>query len=43
MKKIYLTGYEAETIEEFLKKLKDNKVTTVIDIREKPLSRKNGF
>jgi len=43
MKKIYLTGYEAETIEELLKKLKDNKVTTVIDIREKPLSRKNGF
>lgn len=43
MKKIYLTGYEKETIEEFLKKLKDAKITTVIDIREKPLSRKNGF
>lgn len=43
MKKIYLTGYEQETIDEFLIKLKKERITTVIDIREKPLSRKNGF
>ena len=43
MKKLYLTGYEKETIEEFLNKLKKENITTVIDIREKPLSRKNGF
>lgn len=43
MKKIYLTGYETETIEEFINKLKKANISTVIDIREKPLSRKNGF
>lgn len=43
MKKLFLTGYEKETIDEFLKKLEDAKITTIIDIREKPLSRKNGF
>lgn len=43
IKKLYLTGYEKENIDEFLKKLKEAKITTVIDIREKPLSRKNGF
>ncbi len=43
MKKLYLTGYEKETIKDFLNKLKKEKITTVIDIREKPLSRKNGF
>lgn len=43
MKKLYLTGYEKETIDEFIKKLQQENITTVIDIREKPLSRKNGF
>ncbi|PIQ72172.1 hypothetical protein COV86_04440 [Candidatus Roizmanbacteria bacterium CG11_big_fil_rev_8_21_14_0_20_35_14] len=43
MKKLFLTGYEKETIEEFLDKLKKENITTVIDIRETPLSRKNGF
>ena len=43
MKNLFLTGYEKETIEDFLKKLKANNITTVIDVREIPLSRKNGF
>ena len=43
MKTLFLTGYEGETLEEFLKKLKKNNITSVIDIREIPLSRKNGF
>jgi uncharacterized protein (DUF488 family) len=43
MPHLFLTGYENETIEEFLKKLKRNGITTVIDVREIPLSRKNGF
>lgn len=43
MPKLYLTGYEKETIEEFLDKLEKSGITTVIDVREKPLSRKNGF
>lgn len=43
MPKLYLTGYEKETIEEFLDKLEIAGITTVIDVREIPLSRKNGF
>lgn len=43
MKTLYLTGYESETIKHFLNKLKKEKITTVLDVREKPLSRKNGF
>lgn len=43
MPHLFLTGYEKETIEEFINKLKINHITTVIDVREIPLSRKNGF
>ncbi len=43
MPKLFLTGYEKETIEEFLNKLEKAGITTVIDVREIPLSRKNGF
>lgn len=43
MNKVFLVGYEKETIEEFLEKLTDANVSTVIDVREIPLSRKNGF
>ena len=43
MPKLFLTGYEKETIEEFLDKLEKAGITTVIDVREIPLSRKNGF
>lgn len=43
MPKLFLTGYEKETIDEFLIKLEKAGITTVIDVREIPLSRKNGF
>lgn len=43
MNKVFLTGYEKETIEEFLEKLTNANITTIIDVREIPLSRKNGF
>lgn len=42
-KRLFLTGYEKESISGFLGKLRKNKITTVIDVREIPLSRKNGF
>jgi len=42
-KKLYLSGYEGESIEEFVIKLKRNKITHLADVRELPLSRKNGF
>lgn len=40
---LFLTGYEGETVKVFLEKLEDSKITSVIDVRETPLSRKNGF
>jgi len=43
MPHLFLTGYEKETIEEFIEKLKREHIDVVIDIREIPLSRKNGF
>lgn len=42
-KVLYLTGYENDTVNSFLKKLKYNGITRVIDVREYPLSRKRGF
>jgi uncharacterized protein (DUF488 family) len=43
MPHLFLTGYEKENLEEFLDKLKREGITTVIDVREIPISRKNGF
>lgn len=43
MKNLILTGYEKETLPEFLNKLKKEKITTLIDVREIPFTRKNGF
>jgi len=43
MPTLFLTGYERETIAEFLDKLIKNNVDVVIDVRELPLSRKFGF
>ena len=43
MLKLYLTGYEGENLEDFLKRIKKFKVKAVIDVREIPLSRKNSF
>ena len=43
MPHLFLTGYEQESVEEFISKLLKHDITTVIDVREIPLSRKNGF
>jgi uncharacterized protein (DUF488 family) len=43
MNKFYLIGYEKQNIDFFINKLKDNRITTLVDVREIPLSRKKGF
>lgn len=43
MTKVFLTGYQGETLNNFLKKLRAKDITVVVDVREIPLSRKNGF
>ncbi len=40
---IYTIGYEKTTIESFLKCLLQNHISEVLDIRELPLSRMQGF
>src|ERR1043166_820094 len=40
---VYTAGYEGSTISQFLTKLSDKKIDTVIDIRQRPFSRKPGF
>ncbi len=42
-KTVYLTGYEKETIEGFIRKMKQHGVTVLVDVRQYPLSRKHGF
>lgn len=41
--KIYLTGYEGENTDEFVEKLQGVRVSLLIDVRERPFSRKDGF
>lgn len=43
MIKLFLTGYEKDSLDIFLNKLDKFKVNAAIDVREIPLSRKNGF
>jgi uncharacterized protein (DUF488 family) len=43
MVKLFLTGYEKEDFNVFLKKIDKLKIKALIDVREIPLSRKNGF
>ena len=40
---ILTIGYEGRDIDEFISRLKDFGVTRLIDVREKPQSRKKGF
>ena len=42
-KHLYTLGYEGQTIEHFVERLRDAGIRTVIDVRELPLSRKRGF
>lgn len=41
--RFYTIGYEGRTIDIFVEKLKRKGITRLIDVREKPLSRKKGF
>jgi uncharacterized protein (DUF488 family) len=43
MPDLFLTGYEKESIDTFIKKLSSVNIDTIIDVREIPLSRKAGF
>jgi len=40
---IYTIGYEGLPIDEFITRARNNKIDVVIDVRELPWSRKNGF
>lgn len=40
---VYTIGYEGQTIDEWTKRLLQADVTLLVDIREKPISRKKGF
>jgi len=42
-KKLFTSGYEGVKLEDFIEQLKKNNVQVLIDIRERPLSRKKGF
>lgn len=40
---LYTAGYEGLAIEQFIARLRDECIGTVVDVRELPLSRKKGF
>jgi uncharacterized protein (DUF488 family) len=43
MTQLFTTGYEGQTIQNFIKKILSEHIETIIDIRENPNSRKPGF
>lgn len=43
MKSIYTVGYEGSNIDKFLENVKTHNVKLIVDVREKPISRKKGF
>jgi len=40
---LYTIGYESKSIDNFISKLKNNDISILVDVREIPISRKNGF
>ena len=40
---IYTVGYQGLTIEQFIRKLEQNKIQVLVDVRSNPISRKPGF
>jgi len=42
-RQLFTAGYEGATINSFLRRLLHNNIDCVLDIRERPLSRKPGF
>jgi uncharacterized protein (DUF488 family) len=43
VKEIYTIGYEGASIEDFISILKTHRITSLLDVREIPLSRRKGF
>ncbi|OGG12810.1 hypothetical protein A3D77_07175 [Candidatus Gottesmanbacteria bacterium RIFCSPHIGHO2_02_FULL_39_11] len=43
MTQLFTTGYQGETIHEFIQKITTKNIEAIIDIRENPTSRKPGF
>ena len=43
MTHLYTSGYEGETIKQFIAKLNSQKIDIIVDIRDNPFSRKPGF
>lgn len=41
--RVYTIGYEGKTVDEFIDELIEHNIVRLIDVRELPLSRKNGF
>jgi len=42
-KKVWTIGYEGRAIGQFLRVLRDSGIEQVIDVRQRPLSRKSGY
>lgn len=40
---LYTIGYEGKSLDEFVNQLKDFHISTLVDVREVPFSRKKGF
>ncbi|MDR1404178.1 MAG: DUF488 family protein [Candidatus Methanoplasma sp.] len=40
---VYTIGYESRTVDKFVARLKTHGIRQLIDVREKPISRKKGF
>jgi len=43
LKKAWTIGYEGRTVDEFMSILQRSGIKQVVDVRERPFSRKNGF
>ncbi|MBM3324797.1 MAG: DUF488 domain-containing protein, partial [Calditrichaeota bacterium] len=40
---LFTIGYEGHTLDEFLDRLADKKISIILDVRRDPISRKKGF
>ena len=40
---LFTVGYEGRTLPQFVRLLKENDITRLVDVRERPASRKRGF
>ena len=40
---LYTIGYQSKSIDDFISRLRNHDISTLIDVREVPISRKKGF